>query len=254
MTKDEFTVIAHRGFSSKAPENTVAAFDLAIESGFTNIELDVQLSSDGVAVIIHDPTLDRTTSGNGNVNSLTLKELEELDAGSWFDKRFANQRIITLHELLERYITRTHLHIELKSHEPELPLKVVDSLQTFNALNSNYNNLFDVPGVTITSFDLEQLRRSLEITENKLIHSWLVESIDETIVETALQVGIKQLCPRAACATTDSIQLAISKGLTVRGQGVKSDEDVLRFYSAGVLGTTTNWPDKARALLHEWAG
>lgn len=251
MAKDKFTIIAHRGFSSKTPENTIAAFDLAIESGFTNIELDVQLSSDDIPVIVHDLTLNRTTNGNGNVSSLTLKELEKLDAGSWFDKRFTNERIITLYKLLKRYAARTHLHIELKSHEAELPLKVADSLRSFDVLNDKYNNLFDVPGVTITSFDLEQLKRSLGATENKLIHSWLVESIDRNIIETALELGIKQLCPRAAYATTESIQLAISEGLVIRGQGVKSDEDVLRFYNAGALGTTTNWPDKARALLHE---
>jgi glycerophosphoryl diester phosphodiesterase len=79
-----FTLIAHRGFSSSAPENTIAAFDLAIDEGFDNIELDAHLSADGVPVVIHDDTLDRTTNGSGPVSSLTLAELRDLDAGAWF--------------------------------------------------------------------------------------------------------------------------------------------------------------------------
>ncbi len=77
-------MIAHRGFSSRAPENTIAAFDLAIDAGFDNIELDVHLSADGVPVVIHDDALDRTTDGSGQVSSLTLPELRALDAGAWF--------------------------------------------------------------------------------------------------------------------------------------------------------------------------
>ena len=77
-------VIAHRGASEAAPANTLAAFERAIQMGADAIEFDVQLSADGEAVLIHDFTVDRTTNGTGNVAGLTLAQLKELDAGSWF--------------------------------------------------------------------------------------------------------------------------------------------------------------------------
>ena len=94
-------IIAHRGYSAIAPENTTAAFTAAIEKGANSIEFDVQLSSDGEFVIIHDATLERTSNGSGKVREKTLEELKQLDAGSWFDPKFARVRIPTLREGLD---------------------------------------------------------------------------------------------------------------------------------------------------------
>lgn len=93
--------IAHRGFSSAAPENTLAAFRKAIELKPEMMECDVRQSKDGRIVVIHDAKLDRTTSGTGPVGEKTLAELKELDAGSWFSAEFAGERIPTLEELLD---------------------------------------------------------------------------------------------------------------------------------------------------------
>jgi len=95
-------LIAHRGYSSEAPENTFAAFDLAIERGYRHIEFDVQLSRDGVPVIIHDETLERTTSGVGLVAEHSYAELAKLEAGSWFAESFADQRVPSLVRLSNR--------------------------------------------------------------------------------------------------------------------------------------------------------
>ncbi|MFB2977752.1 glycerophosphodiester phosphodiesterase [Microseira sp. BLCC-F43] len=94
-------IIAHRGYSAIAPENTLAAFYAAIEKGANSIEFDVQLCSDGEFVIIHDARLERTSNGIGKVREKTLEELKQLDAGSWFDPKFALERIPTLREGLE---------------------------------------------------------------------------------------------------------------------------------------------------------
>src|SRR5262245_46332535 len=93
MPPQDFLVIAHRGASSYAPENTLAAFDLALQMGVRHIELDVHLSRDGHLVVIHDDTVDRTTNGSGPVVHYTLAELQALDAGSWFGAAFAGERI-----------------------------------------------------------------------------------------------------------------------------------------------------------------
>ena len=92
-------VIAHRGASSYAPENTLAAFDLALEMGVTHLELDVHATDDGRLVVIHDDTVDRTTNGSGPVAGHTLSSLMALDAGSWFGVRFTGERVPTLDEV-----------------------------------------------------------------------------------------------------------------------------------------------------------
>ncbi|MCG6950588.1 MAG: hypothetical protein LJE93_16870 [Acidobacteria bacterium] len=108
-------VIAHRGFSGAAPENTRAAVRAAIEVGADMAEIDVTLSADMHVVVIHDPTLDRTTNGSGEVSLFTLEELKELDAGSWFDPSFAGERIPTLDEVLAEANGRILLNVEIKS-------------------------------------------------------------------------------------------------------------------------------------------
>ncbi|MGE6630819.1 glycerophosphodiester phosphodiesterase [Bacillus sp. NPDC077027] len=107
-------IIAHRGSSSLAPENTIAAFDLAVQQGADYIELDVQFTKDKNVVVIHDDTVDRTTNGSGPVSSYTLSEIKELDAGSWFDEKYSNERIATLQEILDRYHQKVGILIELK--------------------------------------------------------------------------------------------------------------------------------------------
>ncbi len=100
-TQKNVQVIAHRGFSSKAPENTMAAIKEAFLSGVSHIEIDVQLSKDGEVILFHDSSLDRTTNGYGKVAYKTLKELKSLDAGSWFSSQFKGEKIPTLEEVLE---------------------------------------------------------------------------------------------------------------------------------------------------------
>ena len=93
-------IIAHRGFSSIAPENTLAAFELAIARGASSIEFDIQLSADSVPVIFHDATLERITGVSGKVRDKNLSQLQTLDAGKWFGAEFLGQKIPTLKEAL----------------------------------------------------------------------------------------------------------------------------------------------------------
>jgi glycerophosphoryl diester phosphodiesterase len=106
---------AHRGASHEAPANTLAAFQLAVELGAEGTELDVHLSKDGEVVVIHDFTVEATTDGFGSVRDLTLAELKELDAGSWFGPTFAGQRIPTLHEVIDACGRHLLLNIEIKT-------------------------------------------------------------------------------------------------------------------------------------------
>ncbi len=106
---------AHRGASFEAPENTLAAFLLAVELGADGIEFDVQISRDGEVVVVHDFSLEATTDGQGAVGDKTLGELKALDAGAWFDPVFAGQRIPTLQEVVDAVGDRLLLNVELKT-------------------------------------------------------------------------------------------------------------------------------------------
>ncbi len=108
-------VIAHRGLRRSAPENTVAAFEAAAQLGVDGVEFDVQLTGDGVPVVLHDERVDRTTDGSGRVDALTAADLARLDAGGWFAERFRGEPLPTLRDVLDWAQGNTlALHLELK--------------------------------------------------------------------------------------------------------------------------------------------
>ena len=111
-------VAGHRGDRADAPENTLPAFEAAFASGLDVVETDVQLTSDGFPVLLHDPTVDRTTNGTGAIADLTLAQVEALDAGSWFNKGFAGTRIPQLGEFLDLLAATPHKRalVELKEY------------------------------------------------------------------------------------------------------------------------------------------
>jgi len=108
-------IVAHRGSSAVAPENTLAAFHQAIDDSADAIELDVRLTKDGNVVVIHDSKLNRTTDGSGFVNEKTLDELKTLSAGTWFHRKFSSERIPTLDEVFKEVKGRIGINIEMKT-------------------------------------------------------------------------------------------------------------------------------------------
>ena len=125
-------VFAHRGASAHAPENTLAAFRAAVDQKAQGVELDAKLSSDGVVVVMHDQTVDRTTDGSGNVASLTAIQLHRLDAGSHFSTDFAGEPVPTLEEVFNAVADKLLINIELTNYASpldELPAKVAQLVQ-----------------------------------------------------------------------------------------------------------------------------
>lgn len=110
------TIFAHRGASAHAPENTLAAFELAVEQGADGIELDVKLTADGRVVVIHDATVDRTTGTQGRVKDMMLDELRALGAGSFFSPDFKNEKIPTLEEVFKAVGQKTFINVELTNY------------------------------------------------------------------------------------------------------------------------------------------
>jgi len=124
--------IAHRGANQVAPENTLRAFQEALNRGADGIELDVRLSADGVPVVIHDATVEATTDGSGAVANMTFAQLRTLDAGGWLDPAFKGERIPSLEEVLDTFGGRTVLNLELKGaqvFDNDLVPTVVDLLE-----------------------------------------------------------------------------------------------------------------------------
>lgn len=149
--------VAHRGFSSKAPENTKAAFRLAMEESFVNwMEIDVQLTRDGVPVVIHDFSVDRTTSGKGKVKDLTWQEIRRMDAGIWKGREFQGEQVPSLDEVLQLVKGRLKLNIELKTSGDMYPGLEEAVLERIHAHHMTSD-------VVLTSFESKALLRAKEI-------------------------------------------------------------------------------------------
>jgi glycerophosphoryl diester phosphodiesterase len=179
-------VLAHRGASAYAPENTIAAFDLALDMGADALETDVRVTRDGVLVLCHDAPVDRISDGQGQVAALTLDELKRLDFGVRFAPEFAGQRILTVAEFLERYGARLPLALEIKADHVVKPLYAM------------VRRMGLTDQVTFTSFDLTQICPAAADVDSELVdkahrnglsvRAWGVTS--ETLHERALRAGV----------------------------------------------------------------
>ncbi len=234
----DFLIIAHRGASSYAPENTMAAFDLALQMEASHLELDVHLTRDDHLVVIHDATVDRTTNGTGPVADQTLTVLQTLDAGAWFGEAFAGARIPTLADVLTRYQGRAHLHIELKGHTAHLPQRTVDLVRAHGMAQH----------VTFTSFQHPHLR-TMRAYAPELPTGWLVGEISEAVIAQAHALGCTQLCPRAPLVTPEIVQRLHAERFRVRAWGVANEALMRQVVEAGADGMTVNFPDKLLAYM-----
>ena len=233
MTSASFMVIAHRGASSYAPENTLAAFDLALQMGVRHIELDVDVTSDGHIVVIHDDTVDRTTDGSGPVTGHTLAAVRGFDAGSRFGAQFAGERIPTFDEVLARYKGRLHIHTEIKGRSPSLSQRTADLIRR-HGMEAQ---------VTITSFQNVRLEEMLACAP-ELPRGWLVREVSDAIIAQAHAMHVTQLCPRADAVTPELIRRLHAEGFVARAWGVTTEELMRQVVQAGADGMTVNFPDK----------
>jgi glycerophosphoryl diester phosphodiesterase len=240
--RERFMVIAHRGASSYAPENTLAAFDLAIQMGVSHIELDVHSTRDDQIVVIHDETVDRTTSGTGPVMSHSLAALQALDAGSWFGAKFAGERVPTFGEILERYKGRAHIHAEIKGHAAQLSRATADLVRRHGMVSH----------VTMTSFRRTRLAEILAYAP-ELPTGWLVPEINDTIIAEGRATGLTQLCPRANTVTPDLVHRLHAEGFVVRAWGVTTEDLMRQVVKAGADGMTVDFPDVLLAYLKSGA-
>ncbi|MGA2719255.1 MAG: glycerophosphodiester phosphodiesterase family protein [Candidatus Acidiferrales bacterium] len=235
-------VIAHRGASGHAPENTFAAFQRAVELGGTFIETDLHVTRDGRFVAIHDDTVERTTNGSGDVRNFTLDELREVDAGMWFDRTFMGERIPTLEEVLE--FSREHDVVFY------LELKYAAVWGMDHALVAALQKAQSAPRTIVISFDpatLTPLRR----LDPSIMTGLLVEDAKPDCIQVAIDLGARQLCPKVSSVTPELVEKAHRSDLQVVTWTANTLADMRAMMAAGVDGIMTDFPDRLRALIED---
>lgn len=230
-------LIAHRGLKKYFPENTISAFDAAIEKNAVMIELDVSLSKDRKVVVIHDDTLDRTTDGKGNVCDYTLEHLKSLDAGSWFSGGFKDEKIPTLREIFERYADKTTINIEVKPEAYEkicqtdsIEQQIFQLIQEFNCLET----------VIISSFEIRVLKRFGRMDKKPLL-AYLTEGpIDDSVISTIRENGFYSWNPDYQSLTQSQFDLAKEHGLKIFTYTVNDKKAADNLFRIGVNGIFTD--------------
>lgn len=237
-------LVAHRGASGYAPENTMAAFRLALEMKVDGIELDVHMARDGSIVVIHDLTVDRTSNGRGRVGAMTLPELQSLDAGSWFNAAFpkkarpeyAGQQIPTLHEVIELVRNRARLYIEMK--DPDL---YPDSLESELLSIVRQHEMQD--RVVFLSFNQRALRRMREL-DPAIPIALLTSRLTGDPVKSALSLHASGLAVLHKRLTPALVEKVLGSGLSLIAWTVDSPKDLGRMIEAQVNSIITNYPDR----------
>lgn len=235
-------VIAHRGASAEAPENTIAAFELALAQGADAIELDVHLSQDDHPVVIHDWTLERTTDGTGPVRDRTVRQLKRLDAGAWRGPAFSGQRIQTLQEILERFRDRARLLIELKGGSdlyPGIEERVVATLEIYDVLGQ----------ALVQSFDPAALARLRELSREVRLGALIAQPAEG--LAAAGPGAVQAICPGAHLLSEGDVHMWREAGLDCYVWTVNEPLLMDRFASWGVTGIITDHPALLRARLQQ---
>jgi glycerophosphoryl diester phosphodiesterase len=233
-------VIAHRGASGHAPENTLSAFKKAVALGATFIETDLQLSRDARFVAIHDATLNRTTNGQGAVHDMALAELRRLDAGSWFGSEYAGERIPTLEEILA-FSKKNDVVFYLE-------LKPGGSWGGEQTLIGALRASGEIPRSIVISFDAATVLNLRKI-EPTLMTGLLYDGQIENPLAKAVEVGARQLLVRGDLVTPALLTEARKKDLQVVCWTVNHPAHMRMLVAAGVDGIMSDYPDRLLAAV-----
>lgn len=233
---------AHRGFSGKYPENTMLAFQKALEIGIDGIELDVHLTKDGELVIIHDEAVDRTTNGTGLVADFTLDELKQLDASATYMGVYGKNEIPTLREYFE-LVKDTDIvtNIELKTGinpYPGIEEKTLAMIDEFGLREK----------IIISSFNHYSVMRfkalAPEIICGFLEESWIIDMADY-----AKRHGVECVHPIFNAVTKEYADAAHEAGLLINTWTVNTKEDILDMIQKGVHAVIGNYPDLCKEVI-----
>lgn len=241
-------VFAHRGASAQAPENTLAAFELAARQGAPAIELDAKLSADGQVIVMHDARVDRTTDGKGRVCDLPLTALRELDAGSWFSRQYRGERIPTLGEVFETLGKRLFINVELTNYttpRDALVEKVTELVKAFGLQSQVIFSSFLPHNLVQAAKRLPEVPRGL-LASPRLMGMW------------ARSFGFafgdyQALHPFVSDVTLRQIARVHRLRRRIHVWTVNAEPDLCRLFAWGVDGVFTDDPALALRVLQESA-
>jgi glycerophosphoryl diester phosphodiesterase len=238
--------IAHRGASGDghAPENTLAAFQKAIEMGVDGVECDVHCTKDGQVVVIHDQTLNRTTDIKGAVEEMTLDKVKKADAGSWFDTRFAGERVPTLRELLELTKGKVITVIEIKREN--IADKVIKEIKNARAESEVFIISFHASALKDTQIINPRIPRGLLIGGRIAIKK---SSGILDLIHQAAEAGASILDLSSKIITPPLVKESHRRGMGVWAWTVDDEAEMKTLAEMYIDGITSNYPEKLQAAL-----
>jgi glycerophosphoryl diester phosphodiesterase len=235
LDPDARPIVGHRGASGENPENTLISFDRALEQGADALELDVRITADGVPVVIHDATVDRTTSGSGSVSAHPLDLLRSLDAGQ-------GQRVPLLSEVLERY-AETPLIIEIKEEAAAIP--TLDALTRAGAAGRVIVGSF--VHAALQAFPPVAFHRSASRRETTAF--WLASRLRFSFrARTFRAFAVPERHGRLTVVDAHFMRAARKGAIPVHVWTVDDPQDARRLRALGVAGIITNFPARMRPL------
>lgn len=234
-TRDE--VQAHRGASAVAPENTIAAFRAAADQGARWVELDVALLADDTLVVIHDDSVDRTTSGTGSLGALTHADVAKLDAGAWFDAKFAGERLSTLAEVITALGEfGLSANVEIKQHKHHKSLD-----QLVNAVRTDIARRGPKTEIMISSFDPEALK-AMHALEPDLEMAMLWGRPPEDWAEQLQAIPATTIHMHYKALSIGMLEETSKNGIKVRAWTCNNPVELVSFWGAGLTGVITDNP------------
>jgi glycerophosphoryl diester phosphodiesterase len=243
VLSDRLLIIAHRGASADFPENTLPAFAAGVEAGADLVELDYRHSADGVPVVLHDETLDRTTDARRlfggeklPVAARTRADLERLDAGAWFAPRFAGTRLPSLEQALEVIQPGSVTLIERKAGDAQTCVELLRRLGL-------------VERVVVQSFDWDYLRDCRRLAPELALVALGEKELTPARAAEAAELGALGVGWNAKTLTAAEIAMAHARGLRVWSWTVDDPARARELVAAGVDGLITNRPAEIRRLV-----
>ena len=234
----ETEITAHRGSSRTAPENTIPAIEAAVEEMADSVEIDVQMTADGVVVLGHDASLKRVAGVNRSIASMTFEELEKLDVGSWFSSEYAGTRIPSLSEVLELCSQKTSLNIEIKyvGKNSELPEKTAEMVREYGMENQ----------CVITSTNLSYLKRVKEALP-EIRTGYIISAAYGNFYSSE---DVDFISIRSGFVTSALMQNAHEQGKAVYAWTANTKSELERLTLLGVDGIITDRPVLAREIVY----
>ncbi|MGE9269587.1 MAG: glycerophosphodiester phosphodiesterase, partial [Verrucomicrobiales bacterium] len=238
IAKDDALVIAHRGASANAPENTLAAIELAIKAGADWIEIDVQETQTGELLVFHDKDFMRTTGQPILLRTATAEELQQLDIGSWFDPRFAEERTPKLSEVLEHCRHQVGLIIELKYYgaEEALEERVIQAVEAAGMAKQ----------VKLMSLKLKGIEKVRKLRPN-----WTVGLLSTVAVGDLTRLDIDFLGLNAGSLHDGLVHRAQQAGISIYAWTVNDPAQMSALLSRGIDGMITDRPSLCREIVDE---